>query len=186
MRKEVVILTSKKGYCLDRIYNDSNLKDNNIVVRCLITDRDCDAIDVTRNNSISFFHLDKENDIKLNTNVLAILCHNADLIIVTDYLSKVPGAILNIFQKKMIFTNLSLNLGDVVSKIDSTKMQQNTLDAGGTEAGCFSYYLSDSEHIEIISQKVVKISLLDDAESLLKKVKEVETDLIINSIQTIL
>ncbi len=186
MKKEIVFLTSGNAGCLEKIANSSQIKNANIKVRCLVTDKSREAMRVAKNNNISFFYLATSNYSNLNTNVLAILCHGADLIISVDYDSQIPASFTKMFKDKMILTNLSLDIHDALSQTNSKEIQKRVIQSGETETGCFTYYMTDSENINIIEQSVTNIGMLDDENTILGKLQKLRSENIIKSILSIL
>lgn len=179
MSKEIVVLASGNGSNFQSLVNHIEAGHINAKVRCLIADRPCDATKRAKKHAISYYELPRHNDRMLNLHVLAMLCHNVDLIVCAGYLSILDSHFINLFPNKIINIHPSLLPKFGGKGMYSLAVHQAALDASENESGC-TVHIVDSgiDTGRILAQETVSISPLDDAHSLQSKIREKELRLL--------
>lgn len=186
-KQEIVVLASGTGSnfkCLVDAVNDGRIEAR---IRCLITDRECGAVDLAKQYNISYFVLPKTNDKHQNLNVQAMLCHGADLIVCAGYLSILNPSFVSVFKGKIINIHPSLLPKFGGRGMYGIHIHQAVLEAGENETGCTVHFVdSGIDTGPLIDQAFVKVSSLDDAYSLQKKVLDQEHILLPKVVQYLL
>lgn len=174
--KEIVVLASGGGSNFQSLISAIESGElPNVRIRCLITDRLCPAIKRAEKHKISYVVLDRKNAPVLNVNAMAILCHQADLIVCAGYLSVISRQVIQLFQNRIINIHPSLlpNFGGV--GMYGLNVHKAVLEAGERETGCTVHYVDEGiDTGKLIAQGVVEVSMLDDPDSLQSKVQQLE------------
>lgn len=187
MAKEIVVFASGTGSNFQSILQAIKSGYLDVSVRCLITDRPCNATNVAVVNGISHYVLPRQNDEMLNLQVMAMLCHEIDLIVCVGYLSILNPHFVNLFPKRIINIHPSLLPKFGGYGMYGKRVHQAVIDARETESGCTVHYLdSGIDTGEIIAQETVSVSMLDDADSLQAKVLAKEHELLPRVIKSLL
>lgn len=187
MSKEIVVLASGNGSNFQSLINHIEAGHIEANIRCLIADRPCPATKRAKQHGISYYELPRHNDRMLNLHVLAMLCHNIDLIVCAGYLTILDSHFINLFPNKIINIHPSLLPKYGGKGMYGLNVHQAVLDASETESGCTVHVVdSGIDTGRILAQETVTISPLDDARSLQTKVQEKELRLLPQVVKALL
>ncbi|MGY0398932.1 MAG: phosphoribosylglycinamide formyltransferase [Ostreibacterium sp.] len=183
-KKEIVVFASGSGSNFQNLIDHINTGEINANIRCLITDRKCDAVRRAEENNISHYILERSNERYLNTNVQAILCDGIDLIVCVGYLSILNPQFVTLFKGKIINTHPSLLPKFSGRGMYGLNVHQAVLDAGEKESGCTVHYIDTGiDTGPLIDQQFVKVSILDTAHTLQQKILAQEHILLLKVIK---
>lgn len=185
--KEIVILASGSGTNFQAVINAIDKGILHARIRCLIVDRECEAIARAKKHNISYYLLDRHNDAMLNLSVKAILCHNINLIVCCGYLSVLNTHFVNLFRNRIINIHPSLlpKYGGI--GMYGSKIHQAVINAGDKESGCTVHFVNETvDGGEVIAQDFVGVNPFDDAHSLQAKVQKKEHQLLPQAIRYLL
>lgn len=187
MSKEIVVLASGDGSNFESLVSHIQAGHINAKIRCLIADRPCGATQRAKAHAISYYELPRHNDSILNLHVLAMLCHNIDLIVCAGYLSILDPHFVHLFPNKIINIHPSLLPKFGGKGMYGMAVHQAVIAASESESGCTVHIVDAGiDSGPILAQEVVKISVLDDARSLQAKVKEKELRLLPQVVRALL
>lgn len=179
MGKEIIVLASGNGSNFQSLISHIEAGYIDAKIRCLIADRPCRATQRAKQHDISYYELPRHNDRMLNLHVMAMLCHNIDLIVCAGYLSILDPHLINLFPNKIINIHPSLLPKFGGKGMYGLAVHQAVLNASESESGC-TVHLVDAgiDTGRILAQETVAVSPLDDAHSLQAKVQEQEIHLL--------
>ncbi len=173
--KNVVVLVSGEGttfkYLYKNLYNKVNFK-------CLIYDRECNAINIAQNYNIRVYNSDFLLD-RLKEN-------EPDLIILAGYLKLIPLDVVKFYENKIINIHPSLLPKYGGKGFFGRNVHKAVKDANETFSGATCHYV-DCEYDKgtIIAQRFVNISNMNVLE-IESNVKSVEKKLLLYVVKDLL
>ncbi len=185
MSKEIIIFASGEGVNFQAIIDTIEEGVIDAKIRCLVTDRLCQAINRAFKHHIDFYVINYENDAERNQRALSVICEDVDLIVCTNYVNDIPDALIEKFPQKII--NIHPSLLPDYADLSDLDVHQAVIEAGERESGCTAHYVNKTIGIEdIIEQRFVSVNEWDTPEELRSRVKAEEHDLLINVVSRLL
>lgn len=150
-----------------------------IELSCLVTNKaDCGAAEKAQKAGIPVYFIDPKGKIRqeFDREAMAILeRHHIDLIVLGGYMRIVGPEMVQKYKKRILNVHPSL-LPKFAGGMDQS-VHQAVLDAGEAETGMTIHYVDEGVDTgEILLQKKVAVDPGDTAESLKKKVQELERE----------
>ncbi len=183
--KELIIFASGDGANFQAIIDAIERGEIDAKIRCLVTDRVCQAINRAFKHHIDFYVVNYENNTERNQRTLSVICEDVDLVVCTNYVSDIPDMLIEQLPQKIINIHPSL-LPDYADLFDLS-VHQAVIEAGEHESGCTAHYINKTIEIEdIIEQRFVSVNEWDTPEELRSRVKAEEHELLINVVSRLL
>lgn len=185
MKKDkIVVLSSSQGHLFRILAESVETGELDVKIVCLVTDRRCNAPQVARRYGISTYVVDHKNEQQLNDKIMAMIFNEADLIVCAGYLSMIRPPLIKIFRNKIINTHLSLLPKHRGIGMQGLHIQRTVIEEGQEETGCTVHYVDETlSGGEIIAQRAIPVSPLDDLHSLRAKVLRLGGQLQVDTIR---
>ncbi|WP_319201284.1 phosphoribosylglycinamide formyltransferase [uncultured Ilyobacter sp.] len=183
----IAVLVSGGGSNLQAIIDRINDGKLPCKINCVIADRNCYGLERASNYGIKTYLLDrKELKKNLSKEIDNILEGEVDLIVLAGFLSILDSEFTKKWSKKIINIHPSLLPKYGGPGMYGIKIHQAVIAAGEKESGCTVHYVDAGVDTgEIIYQEKVSVLENDTAETLQKKVLEIEHRLLPQAVMDI-
>ena len=133
------------------------------------------VIDVAKKHKIPVLILDKQDLIDCRNCIEKLQSNNIDLIVLAGFLKKIPVALINAYQKRIINIHPALLPKFGGKGMYGNHVHQAVIAHNETESGITIHYVDDVyDNGEIIFQAFCKVEPSDTADSLAIKIHELE------------
>lgn len=182
----IAVLVSGSGSNLQSIIDGTLNGEIKGRVSVVISDRPCYALERAIKHNIKTYMLErKEYKDKLSDEILDKL-EDADLIVLSGYLSILKGKILQKFKHKIINIHPSLLPLFGGNGMYGLRVHEAAIDAGVKVSGCTVHFVDeDTDHGPIILQSTVPVYFNDTAKSLQERIIVVEHKTLVMAVKLI-
>lgn len=148
--KEMLIASNGSGYQIDKCLDISFFKDS---IDCIVSDRQCGALDVAKKHAVDHVNLSEKNSLKLNTKILNIAVERKIGYIISAGFTRIfRGELLKSYQNKLFNCHPSIlpafrgfyDIRDTKKKYHARKIFERTIDFGSRVTGNTIHVVSEN------------------------------------------
>lgn len=185
---KLAVLVSGGGTNLQAIIDAVDTKNLNCQIVAVIADRECFGLERGKLAQIPTFLVNrKEYSHQLSQEIDKLLPEDCDLIVLAGFLSILNHDFIAKWNNKIINIHPSLLPKHGGAGMWGLKVHQAVIDSGDSESGCSVHYVDGGiDSGGVIAQSRLQLSLDDTAESLQKKVIQLEHKLLVDVIAKLL
>ncbi len=181
----IIVLVSGSGTNLQAIIDAIKRGYLNVKLSCVVSDRDCYALKIAEENNIKSYCLNRK-DKDFQNKLYEILIKEADLVVCAGFLSIIEEKIIEKFKNKIINVHPSLLPSFGGKGMYGERVHKKVLEYGVKISGCTVHFIDKSIDCgPIIYQYSVPVLDDDDVESLSKRIRVFEHQLLIEAIKLI-
>ena len=179
--KNIVVFASGTGTNFINIYKKLKLGNINLLIS---NNANCGAVVFAKKNNINFKIINKSRSENLEKDYENVLeKYNPDLILLAGFLKKIPKKIINLYKNKIMNVHPSLLPKYGGKGFFGINVHKSVIKSKDKISGATIHFVDDKyDEGPIVLQKKIDVLKNDSAESLSKKILQIEYDLFLKAV----